>query len=422
MREISFFNKKKMRVVGVLSGTSVDGIDVAVVDIEDEACHVDSAILAQDFTYRLDLKCFECVEWDPAIKKRVLDAMNSTQLSAQDFCEIHVQIGQEFARAILETLTKHGISTSEIDLIGSHGQTIWHQVGRGESIRGTLQMGESTEIANAVGVDVVDQFRVMDVAMGGQGAPLTSIYDYLTVKRDQECIVIVNNIGGMSNATILPPIHEVDAESKLMSFDTGPGSIMIDEAIVYMSNGQKRFDENGDQASKGVCCRELLLEIMDNPYFNEPIPKTTGREQFGTKHVHHWIQRAREVYRLSDEDILCTLTHVTSRSIIVSYQQALSLKYGSNAPDISSITITGGGAHNSYLLKILQSEARSVFNNDSIVVREADDSTGFVDAKEGMLFALLAYLFTKRRNGNIRQVTGSSHNAVLGKLTPYQQL
>jgi anhydro-N-acetylmuramic acid kinase len=418
-----------MRVVGVLSGTSIDGIDVAVVDILDRQKRMEQckeARMAQDYEYVLSLKCFECIEWKSEIRERVRHAMNDQNLSARDFCEINVLIGQEFARAIMETLDRNGIDryagAGGIELIGSHGQTMWHQVGREEKIKGTWQLGDSSIIANALHVDVVDDFRSMDVAMGGQGAPLISLFDYLTLNnRHENKIVIVNNIGGMSNATLLPPLSDNnnDAEEKIMSFDTGPGNIMIDEAVRLLSHNTLHMDKDGQWASIGNCHPQLLQEMLSHPYFSEPLPKTTGREQFGTRQVNQWIRRAKDFYHLSDADIICTLTHLTVNSIVMAYEQAIQFKYKSDPISIHSVSITGGGAHNKFMIHLLEKRIHQVFNDTSIMVQCADRDK-FADAKEAMLFALLAYLFIKNRNGNIKQVTGASHNAVLGKLTRYR--
>src|SRR5215471_13501063 len=288
-----------MIVVGLMSGTSVDAIDAAVVDIG----------LADD---ALELRVLGYSESaiDESLRARIHALFDPERSRVDEVCEVNVLIGEAFAAAAQTALGEAGVAA---DLIASHGQTVWHQVAPGRT-RSTLQLGEPSVIAERVGITTVADFRPRDIAAGGQGAPLASWGDALLFG-DAQLSRAVQNIGGIANVTWVPPGGQWEA---MLAFDTGPGNALIDHATWRLTGGMQRLDVDGSMAAAGRVDDLLLSELLSNSYFLQQPPKTTGRELFGAQFVDPVIDHARSA-GLSASDVIATLTAFTAHSIADQY-------------------------------------------------------------------------------------------------------
>lgn len=390
------FQLDKMKVCGILSGTSVDGISACIVDINEVGKD-------DDIRYSMKLIEFVCANWRDEEKSAIFHLMNANNATTRDFCRTNVDIGKRFASVINEMKNK-----DEIELIGSHGQTIWHEV-EDSKVHSTLQIGESAAIALETGIDVISDFRVGDVSVGGAGAPLTSTFDYLVLRHDSKWRAI-QNIGGIGNVTFVPPR---DSDSPVISFDTGPGNVLLDEIMRIVTHGKEEFDKDGVFAKSGRVNPELLENLMSHSYFVQSPPKTTGRELFGKKFAHRLYDEAK-ILGISDQDIISTVLQFTVDSIGYSYT-----KFG--PPKLDEIILSGGGLSNlemfyrfSSRMKFLGINAKIMSHSDLEELGHHPDAS---DAKEAMLFAFLAYLHVKNRYSNIPSVTGAKKRVILGKKT-----
>src|SRR5216684_550094 len=302
-----------MIVAGVMSGTSGDGIDVALV-----------RVLGRGFDLRFELLGHEHFEYPRAVRAAVLKAMNAGRIRVADLARLDFLLGELYAEAVLTAQRNAG--ASKLDLVGCHGQTIYHQGDAapylGRKIACTWQTGEGAIIAGQLGVPVVSDFRPADMAAGGQGAPLVPFLDYL-VFRHRRTGRIVQNLGGIANLTAIPANAKPEA---VLAFDTGPGNMVIDQLMELLFDG-RHYDTNGEIAARGRVLKALLEELLDHSFFREPPPKTAGREQFGSAFVRDLLKKAG---RAAKEDIIATATALTARSIAVGLRKSvLSLgKYG----------------------------------------------------------------------------------------------
>ena len=319
--------KKKKYVIGLMSGTSVDGIDAAVVEITGHG--LETAV---------NLIAFETFPFPPDVPQRILALCQPETSRVDDICEMNFYIGHLFAEAVKHILQKNGIHASDIDLIGSHGQTIHHLPGdpntdcKDSRYPSTLQIGEPAVIAHETGIPTIADFRVADMAAGGQGAPLVSYPDYLLF-RDTAKTVGLLNIGGIANLTVLPANGSFDSVS---AADTGPGNMCIDAVIREITDGRERYDKAGQRAAQGTPCQFLIDEWLKHPFFQLIPPKTTGREMFGHAFALECLSACRE-HNLADNDSIATLTELTVRTIglyisqFVSEQNPIDLLYVSGA-------------------------------------------------------------------------------------------
>lgn len=367
-----------MRVIGLMSGTSGDGIDVAVCDIDGAPPDLQATIL----------KAWS-IPYDAEFRQKIFHACENG--SAAEICRLNAEIGERFADAI-------GDYAAWVDLIGSHGQTIWHDVDADGQVTSTLQIGAAGVIAERTGVTTISNFRERDVAAGGQGAPLTAYVDWLLLRHPEHWRA-VQNIGGMGNVTFLPPLK--DTESSMLAFDTGPGNALIDAAMLHLTD--KPYDQDGIFANNGKIDHEWLRELLTHPYFKQSPPRTTGRELFGTEKAKTLVAEGQSK-KLSTEDIIATLTALTSYSIADAYRNF--------APAMpQEIILGGGGSHNPALVAQLDELLpASVINHEAVGL----DS----DFKEALVFAVLAYETWHDRVGSLPSQTGARHASVLGQITP----
>jgi anhydro-N-acetylmuramic acid kinase len=372
-------------VVGLMSGTSVDGIDAAVVDvIEDgEALRVNLLAYAESVI-------------DEALRERIYALFDPERSRIDEVCEVNVLLGEAFAEAAGLALRQAAV---QADLVASHGQTVWHQVAEGHT-RSTLQLAEPSVIAERLGVTTVADFRPRDIAAGGQGAPLASWGDALLFGHEQLSRA-VQNIGGIANVTWLPPGGQLEA---MLAFDTGPGNALIDHATWRLSRGMQRFDADGALAARGRVQDGVLAELLDHPYFPAQPPKSTGRELFGAQLVDPVIDRCLEA-SLSAADIVATLTAFTAHSIADQYRRFLP-----GRPD--EVIIGGGGSRNPVLMRLLSELL------DPAQIRLHEEFGLPSAGREAVYFALLGYEALHGRPNTVPSCTGATHAVVMGKVVP----
>ncbi|MGI9149041.1 MAG: anhydro-N-acetylmuramic acid kinase [Chloroflexota bacterium] len=374
-----------MIVVGLMSGTSVDGVDAAVVDI-----------LHEDDVLRVRLLAYAESPIDERLRQRIHTLFSPDQGRVDEVCELNVLIAEAFAGAAALALRQSG---AQADLVASHGQTIWHQVEPGHT-RSTLQVGEPSVIAERLGLTTVADFRPRDIAAGGQGAPLASWGDALLFG-DPHVSRAVQNIGGIGNVTWVPPGGQWEA---MLAFDTGPGNALMDHAAWRLSGGMQRFDAEGALAAAGRVHDGLLSELLGHPYFSIQPPKSTGREVFGAQLVDPFIARCLE-RRLSPSDILATLTAFTAHSIADQYRRFLP-----GPPD--EVVVGGGGSRNPVLMRLLSELL------DPAQLRQHEEFGLPSLGREAVYFALMGYEALHGRPNTIPSCTGASHAVVMGKVVP----
>ena len=374
--------------VGVMSGTSLDGISAAAVRFADKL----GAAPVNGET-RATLLAFRVTPYTDEQHARLRKALSAG--TAQDYCRLNFDLGTWLAEAVVGVLADAGVARSEIRAIGSHGQSLWH-----EPLHSTWQLGEAAVIAERTGIDVVSDFRVRDVAAGGHGAPLVSMADALIFSGRRWRAL--QNIGGIGNVTVVPPNGSLDG---VRAFDTGPGASVIDRVVRSLVPGLP-YDVDGRLAAAGTPIDEVVNELLAAPYFVSPPPKSTGPELFDARYVQALIERARAVRPSARaEDIIATATSLTASSIADAYRRFL-------PEPITEVLVSGGGARNPTLVDMLTRLVAPVH------VRAFADEFFDGEAKEAVAFALLAYLHVSRRMGNVPRATGAKGGRILGKLTP----
>ncbi len=374
------------KIIGLMSGTSVDGIDAALVEVTGNAVQTGWQLLA-----------FETYPYEAPTRRKILRACHPETSDVRMICELNFELGRLFARAVIHLVQSAGHRLDDIDLIGSHGHTLYHQppsAHAGEP--STLQIGEPAVIAQETGIPTVADFRVADVAVGGEGAPLVPYVDFLLFRK-QGIVRALQNIGGIGNVTYLPEQME-----DVLAFDTGPGNMLLDGAMQHFA-GQP-MDRDGAFASTGRIHRTLLERLMEHPFLRRPPPKSTGREMFGEPFLCDVLSFASE-HRISACDTMMTLTAFTADSIYENYRQFLS-------PQPQEILLSGGGVHNLTLRR------RLVERFAPISVRDMEVEGLPGDAKEAVAFAILANEMMAGKFANLPGVTGAHRQVLLGKYTP----
>jgi len=378
-----------MIVAGVMSGTSADGIDVALTEISGSGFDLRFELLGHEhFAYRLP------------VRRAVLNAMNAGRTSVADLAQLNFLLGELYADALDKTQRK---AKTKIELAGCHGQTIYHQGEArqyaGRRVACTWQTGEGAVIAARLGVPVVSDFRPADVAAGGKGAPLVPFLDY-AVFRDRRAGRIVQNIGGIANLTAVPAAAQPE---EVMAFDTGPGNMVIDQLMQALF--RKPYDRNGEVAAAGTVLKPLLEQLLRQPYFRRRPPKTAGREEFGREYVRAFLSGRGQA---SKADLIATATALTAGSIANAIKTFV-LSKGAYREHI----VSGGGIRNGTLMRMLQQQTATL----GLKQRLSDDLGVPSQAKEAIAFALLAYQTWHRRPGNIPSATGARKAVVLGKVS-----
>jgi anhydro-N-acetylmuramic acid kinase len=394
--------KDMRKVIGLMSGTSCDGIDACLVDIT--GCGIET---------RVDLLAFETCPYDDETRRRILDACQPETGTVDKICQLNFLIGHLFADSAKRVAEKAGVPLSDIDLIGSHGQTIYHipanpplppfaKGGMGGLPGSTLQIGEPCVIAQETGITTVADFRTRDIAAGGQGAPLVPYADFVLFRSNSHGRAI-QNIGGIANVTFLPRDCAID---DVIAFDSGPGNVIIDRITEIVTDGKSRFDLNGKLASSGRINNTLLDRLLSHPYFSKHPPKTTGREDFGTQFSDKLYAEAKQA-SLNDEDVLATVTAFTAKTIVDSYKRFILPWH-----DIAEVILCGGGSHNLFLVELLKEYVGSP------TVKMIDEFGIPGDAKEAVAFAILANETISGNPNNVPSATGAREAVVLGKIVP----
>lgn len=393
---------KPLTVIGLNSGTSMDGIDAAVFRIEPVGTgHVNGSA---DSTPALKFTMLGSIlyPFQNRFRERLMRLVGSGTATLEEVCLLNTALGEIFAEAVLRLLKVSGLSKGDVDLIGSHGQTIWHCPDAkslwGTNSAGTLQLGEPSVIALRTGIPVVADFRTADLAVGGQGAPLVSFADAVLFGQDRKATGVLN-IGGIANLTAIN-----DHGKAVSAFDTGPGNMLIDRACQLYFNCE--FDDDGKIAAAGQVIEPWLNEMKAHPYFKRQPPKTTGRELFGFNYFDQVVVPYLERENVGKADVVKTLTAFTASSIADGYKDFIK-----PTTKIERLVLGGGGTFNSELVRLL----KNYWPNDVSIARHEDFGIS-TKYKEALLFALLAYTTYFGIHNNVPICTGASRPVCLGKL------
>ncbi|HEY2912362.1 MAG TPA: anhydro-N-acetylmuramic acid kinase [Candidatus Angelobacter sp.] len=373
-----------------MSGTSADGVDVAIISIQGRGSYLSFDLLLHDHS-----------EYPQAIRKAVLAAMNASKISVAELSRLNFRLGEFYAEAVNKARKKSG--HAKLDLVGCHGQTIYHQGSAtpylGKQIACTWQTGEGSVVAARLGVPVVSDFRPADMAAGGKGAPLVPLLDY-AIFRSAHKGRIVQNIGGIANLTAIPA---GGTPEDLVAFDTGPGNMVVDRLMQILF--KKDYDRGGAVARKGSVLQLVLEQALNAPYFKLKPPKTAGREEFGSEYAQAFLRRCG---RAAKADVIATATALTAASMVQALKSFI-LKKGTYRDWV----VSGGGTKNAALMGMLRKEAE----NMGLLLRHSDDFGIPNQAKEAVAFALLAYQTFNGLPGNVPSATGAKRPAVLGKIS-----
>lgn len=379
-----------MIVAGVMSGTSADGIDVAIVEIS-----------GRSFKLRLKLLGHEHVAYPRQVRTAVLNAMNASRISVAELAQLNFLLGELYAEAVRRAQRKAKIS--KLDLVGCHGQTLYHQ-GEASSYLGrkiacTWQTGEGSILAARVGVPVVSDFRPADMAAGGKGAPLVPLLDYVLF-RDPHVGRIVQNIGGIANLTAIPAGAQ---PGEVIAFDTGPGNMVIDQLMQILF--RKPYDRDGEVASRGRILQPVVEHSLRRNFFRLKPPKTAGREEFGREYAREFLRRCG---RAAKADVIASATALTARSIADAVG-----KFVMTRGSFSEYVVSGGGTENRTLMRMLSENVGAM----GLKLKTTADFEIASQAKEAVAFAVLAYQTWNQQPGNIPSATGARTSAVLGKIS-----
>jgi anhydro-N-acetylmuramic acid kinase len=377
-------------VAGVMSGTSADGIDVALTRIQ-----------GRGFNLKIKLLAHEHFPYPKGVRAAVLGAMNATSISVAELSRLNFLLAERYAQAVSRTQQRS--KTKQLDLIGCHGQTIYHQGDPasylGHKIASTWQMGEGAVMAARLGVPVVSDFRPADMAAGGKGAPLVPFLDYVLF-RDRKAGRIIQNLGGIANLTAIPAAAKPE---QVTAFDTGPGNMVIDQLMQLLF--EKPYDRNGAVAATGHIIEPILEEILSKPFFHKKPPKTAGREEFGREFAEEFRRRCGEAAKA---DIITTATALTGISIADALRKFVLPK-----GKYQDYVVSGGGVANKSLMAMLAMGASGL----GLKLKHTDEFGIPSQAKEAVAFAVLAHQTWHRQPANIPSATGASRPAVLGKIS-----
>ncbi len=392
-----------MLVAGLMSGTSADGIDVALAEIT-----------GLEWKTRIRLRASRFVPYPPDVRRRILEISGGAPVPASEISQMNFLLGELFARACLHVCRRSGIGKESLRLIGSHGQTVYHQneASRfcGLPVQSTLQIGEPAVIAERTGVTTIGDFRTADVAAGGQGAPLVPYLDYLLYRHPRRGRVAVN-IGGIANLTAIPA---GGAPEEVIAFDTGPGNMLLDALAERATKGKRRYDPAGRRAAQGKISETVVRRLLRQAYFRLPPPKTTGREQFGGDYLKRFLASGRfHSSRDRRNDALATAAALTAEAIAYGVKKFVLPKF-----PVADCIVSGGGVKNLFLMRELRRRLCANQEKGSGELRVlTSDATGIpAGGKEAIAFAVLAYHTLHRRASNLRSATGARHPAILGKV------
>jgi len=379
LQKLTLWTQSPKMVIGIMTGTSLDGIDCALCRLE-----------TKDDTITISLVHYICENYPKNIKE-LIQKILITECPISDYGYLHFELSRVYAETVKNLCKKVDILHTDIDLVCIHGQTLWHDPNEKKF---TLQAGNGEVLAKILGIPVISDFRSGDIALGGQGAPLVPMFDtYFFGDKEKKNVLV--NIGGMANITILPITN---TNESIIAFDTGPGNVLIDSLVKYYFD--KQYDEKGSIARQGICNRELFGTISSTTFFREDPPKSTGRELFGQKLIENIINTYSHI---SSYDIIRTVTEITAWNISDHIE-----RYAHNA---EKIICSGGGIHNEFMMQLLQ---QKLHNKTVMTTKEFGIDT---DAKEAMCFAFLGYRTIAGLPSNVPSVTGASRDSILGSLS-----
>jgi anhydro-N-acetylmuramic acid kinase len=392
-------NPKPMLVAGVMSGTSADGVDVALVRISPGTD-----------TPRVKLVGHHHSPYPKQVREAVLRAMGTEPTTTADLSRLNWRLGEIYAECLEQACIANATNPSQLQLIGMHGQTIYHQASPArylaKPVRATWQIGEAAAVAERLRVPVISDFRPADLAAGGQGAPLVPMLDFCLLRSHTKNRVLLN-LGGIANVTAIPAggtLHDV------IAFDTGPANMVID-ALMNADFG-KKYDRNGRIAASAQPLPEVIAKLLKDPWFTQPPPKSCGREQFGAA----FVERLRGLCPgVPPAAVVATATELTIASILDAYARFCWPHLGQKAPRAraTELIAAGGGVHNAFLMHQLTKRFKAL----GVPVKTTDAIGIAAQAKESVAFALLAWLTWHGRSGNVPSSTGAARNVVLGKVS-----
>jgi anhydro-N-acetylmuramic acid kinase len=375
--------------LGIMSGTSADGIDVALVRMAGQ---------------NASLENFAAFPFPRQVQRAILQLAEGRPVTTGEISQLNFMLGEVFADAALRACKTFRVPPARIDVIGSHGQTVFHQGAPfpflGRRVASTLQIGDPSIIAVRSGITTVGDFRPADMAAGGQGAPLVPYVDFM-LYRHRSIGRVALNIGGIANVTVIPPGATL---ANVFAFDTGPGNMVIDALMRHFSRERRQFDRNAEMAARGTLLPGLLRALLGDKYFSKRPPKTAGREQYGGTFLHSLLAHP-DARRAKPGDVVRTVTILTALSIVDAFHRFILPK-----TKIGELIVSGGGARNPLIMAQLESGLREVR------VRDAGDLGIPSDAKEAFAFAVLACETIRRRPANVPGATGAKKAVVLGKV------
>lgn len=378
-------NSKSKLAIGLMTGTSLDGLDVALCRIA--GCGVKTEV---------ELLDFQCIAIEETLRNKIKRACSPTESSSRLICSLDFELGYLYSDAVKMICSKNNLEFKEIAYVASHGQTIYHLPNPKEGeYASTLQIGQTSIISYQTGIPVISNFRVMDMAANGQGAPLVSYSDFILYRKYNKNIAL-QNIGGISNVTFF---KKGSSLNQVIAFDTGVGNMMIDEAMQHFFN--KDYDANGEIAAKGNIVKSLQCELRNHPYLDKKLPKTTGREEFGKEFTLKLLERYQSE---KAEDIICTLTDFCAYTIAYAYKKYLE--------DVEMVVVSGGGAYNKSLMRMLKEylDTKEIYTQEDL---------GFnSNAKEAIAFVILGNETLNHNPSNVPSVTNADRPVVLGMITP----
>jgi len=388
-------------IIGLMSGTSVDGIDAALVRITTKSPGKYAAKVLHHTEH----------PWPKKFRQRLLNVMAPAQTTTEELCELNTIVANEFAKAVEQLIKESETPRRKITALASHGQTICHlPPTKSRSIGSTLQIGDPSTLATLTGIQTVANFRPADIAVGGQGAPLVPWTDAALLSHAAK-IRCIQNIGGIANVTFLPAIRNSKLETQnILAFDTGPGNMLIDALISLATNGKQRYDKDGKIAAKGAVDPNLFRALQSHPYFDQKPPKSTGREDFGQQLAQVLLENQRS-RRGKFENLIHTVTRLTAWSIAQAYANFLPA-----LPD--EVILCGGGADNPILVQMLKEELAKLTRHKPPAIKRIDDYGIPNKAKEAASFALLAAATLDGIPANLPSVTGAARPTLLGVIAP----
>lgn len=369
-----------MLAIGIMSGTSLDGVDVCLTKITN----------IKDNNYKYEIVHFDSFSYDEKLVAKIKDASNIEKSNVQLLCSLNVELAYVYVDAIKKFIKEFALNIKDIEFIAMHGQTVWHNPDNmGGYYSSTLQLGDPSIISYQFNKKVISNFRMMDMAAGGSGAPLIPFVNYLLYKNNEKNIAM-QNIGGIGNVCYLSK-----SSNDIIAFDTGPGNMLIDGAMKKLYG--LAYDESGRIALKGKIIKEVIDELMDDEYLKRSYPKSTGREKYSDDYLNNIIEMIRK-YSNNKEDIISTITAYTAYTIIDAYNRFL--------PQIDEVFVSGGGSHNKMIIKLLK-------DNLKAAVKILDETDGY----EAFGFAILGHRTIIGKYANVPSVTGAKDKVILGNIT-----